>query len=219
MENDSATSTGHVSGKTKRRTLIRVLRVLAAALAVITIAFLIYFPGRQTPMACSLGTGIGAHRLQERVDALEEKAITGQEFTAEDRRFLEDLYTCFAKGGRLTIVLRQSSQLMRHYLSKSGTDLRLAPRIFVATRALDDVAIAQSHLVARKQPEITFGWRFHEVFPFDPKLAREGKLALAPIRLLRVIGRFAFFNPVVRIVIDYELERIEHRDAPRRDLI
>jgi hypothetical protein len=71
--------------------------------------------------------------LQEKVDRVEGKAANGETFTGSDKAFLRDIYTCFAKGGRLTVVLRQSGQLMGHYLSKSGEDLRLEPRIFLGS--------------------------------------------------------------------------------------
>ena len=68
----------------------------------VMLAILIVFPGRQTPMALTLATGIGVPGLQAKVDRLEEKAILGQDFTEDDKAFLRNLYTCFAKGGKLT---------------------------------------------------------------------------------------------------------------------
>ena len=41
--------------------------------------------------------------------------------------------------------------------------------ILVAASAFDHEAIAQTDLVPRKKPEITFGGHFHEVFLFDPQ--------------------------------------------------
>jgi hypothetical protein len=108
-------------------------------LAVLVAAFLIIFPGRQTPIAFSLATGIGISGLQNRVDQLEAKAIAGLPPTEDDKAFLGNLYACFGKGGQLTIVLRQAGQFMRHYLSKSGGNLRTAPRIFVNSRPVQEV--------------------------------------------------------------------------------
>ena len=120
--------------KRKRRRRRRVLAVLTVVVAVLAAALLIHFPGRQTPIALTLATGIGIPGLQARVDRLEDKAINGHEFTEDDKRFLRDLYTCFAKGGRLTIVLRQSGAMMQRYLSGTGEALFTAPRIFVNSR-------------------------------------------------------------------------------------
>jgi hypothetical protein len=117
--------------KPKRRKRRLFLKIAGIVLPALVVAFLVYFPGAQGPIALTLATGIGVSGLQERVDALEEKAINGEEFTEEETKFLRDLYTCFAKGGKLTIVLRQSGQLMDHYLGRSGEDLRIAPRIFI----------------------------------------------------------------------------------------
>lgn len=116
------------------RRLKRFTKILMWLSLFFLIAFLIYFPGSQTPIAFTLATGIGVDGLQSRVDQMEDKAIGGEEFTEEDKRFLENLYTCFAKGGRLTYVLRQTSQMMRRYLSCSGEDLQTSPRIFVNSR-------------------------------------------------------------------------------------
>jgi len=124
--------------KLNRKILRRVLAVIVVDVVVLAVPFLIYFPGRQTPIAFTLVTGIGVSGLQARVDRLEDKAIRGEEFTGPDKRFLQNLYTCFAKGARLTIKLRQSSQLMRHYLAGSGNDLRVAPRIFVKSRPVQE---------------------------------------------------------------------------------
>ncbi len=118
----------------ENKKLRRGLTILARIAAVLAVALLIYFPGRQTPIAGALATGIGISRMQARVDQLEAKAINKQPFTDDDKRFLRNLYVCFAKGGRLTIVLRQSSQMMRRYLSATGEDLETSPRIFVNSR-------------------------------------------------------------------------------------
>jgi hypothetical protein len=67
-----------------------------------------------------------------------KKAIAGFPPTEEDKRFLRNLYSCFGKGGQLTIVLRQSGQLMQHYLSGSGDGLRTSPRIFLNSRPVQE---------------------------------------------------------------------------------
>ena len=122
----------------KRRKLRLVAKILMGALAALVAAFLIIFPGRQTPIAFSLATGIGISGLQNRVDDLEAKAIGGIPLTEEDKTFLGNLYACFGKGGQVTIVFRQSGQFMRHYLSKNGDDLRTSPRIFLNSRPVQE---------------------------------------------------------------------------------
>jgi hypothetical protein len=119
--------------KRKRKALRRYAVVAAGLFFIAIVAFLIYFPGRQSLLAATLASGLGIGDLQARVDALEEKAIRGEQFTEADRAFLRDLYTCFAKGARLTYVLRQSGQLMNHYLSRTGKPLRIEPRIFLGS--------------------------------------------------------------------------------------
>jgi len=114
------------------------LRIVCGIVVLLVVTFLLYFPGRQTPIAFTLATGIGVSGLQERVDQLTEKAIKKEEFRPEDKQFLLNLYSCFAKGARLTVVLRQSSQMMRRYLSKSGEDLNTSSRIFVNSRPVQE---------------------------------------------------------------------------------
>jgi len=122
--------------KTERRWTAprRCATFAAGLLAIMVVAFLAYFPGRQSLLALTLASGIGLGDLQARVDALEQKAIDGQPFTETDKAFLRDLYTCFAKGARLTYVLRQSGQLMDRYLSRTGAPLQIAPRILLGSR-------------------------------------------------------------------------------------
>jgi hypothetical protein len=115
----------------KQKNPRRLVKILLAIAGGLVVAFMIYFPGCQTPIAFTLATGIGVSSLQARVDLMEEKAINGKAFTDNDKTFLRNLYACFAKGGRLVVVLRQSSQMMRRYLGRSGEDLRTSPRVFV----------------------------------------------------------------------------------------
>ena len=70
--------------KTKLRKLRLAAIILAGIVAVLLAASLIIFPGRQTPIAFSLATGIGISGLQSRVDELEAKAIGGVALTEED---------------------------------------------------------------------------------------------------------------------------------------
>ena len=118
--------------------LKRCIKILLWFFVLVLIGFLIYFPGNQTPIAFTLATGIGVDKLQSQVDQMEEKAIRGEKFTQQDKQFLNNLYTCFAKGGRLTFVLRQTSQMMFRYLSCSGEDLQTSPRIFVNSLPVQD---------------------------------------------------------------------------------
>ncbi len=103
----------------------------AACLVLCLGVFLVYFPGRQGLLAFTLATGIGVTRLQAQVDQLEAKAIKGQELSLAERRFLRDLYTCFAKGGAL--VAPQSSRMMRRYLSRTGESLVVSPGLFTGS--------------------------------------------------------------------------------------
>lgn len=93
-------------------------------------ALALYFPGSQLPIALTLASGIQRETLQEKIDACEAKAIKGDAFTEQEISFLEDLYTCLYKGGRLTLVLPEVSKMMEHYLSKSAQPLMVDASIF-----------------------------------------------------------------------------------------
>lgn len=113
-----------------KRIVVTCLIVIALAVT----ALLIYFPGRQATMAFTLATGLGIQDLQARVDVLEDKALNDESFTDEDKAYLKDLYTCLAKGGRLTVVFGQTGQMMTRYLSMSGDALQTDPKIFLDSR-------------------------------------------------------------------------------------
>lgn len=117
--------------KSKTRKWRRRLKIFLVLLAVLTLCFLVIFPGRQRAIAFTLATGVGMEDLQNRIDEMEEKAIRRESFSEDDREFIRSLYTCFYKGGRLSVVIRQSGRMMEHYLNGSGEDLEVSPRIFV----------------------------------------------------------------------------------------
>ncbi len=94
-----------------------------------------------------------------------------------------------------------------------------AARVLVAAGALDDVTVAQAHLVAGEEAEVALRRVLREIFALDPQLARERQLAPAQLRLLRVVGRLAFLFLPPRVVLDDELHRIEHGDAAGRDFV
>lgn len=105
-------------------------RLVAGAALAVAAAALVLFPGRRLVFALAVGTGIGRDALQARVDAVEEKAVRGEPFSADDRAFLVDLYRTIATGGRVVVFARRSGRLLHHYLDGSGADLRLDPGIF-----------------------------------------------------------------------------------------
>jgi len=115
-----------------RRTSWRSRRWLLSAgvLLAITIALFVLFPGRRLGLAFTLATGIGTPSLQAEIDALETKAIRRSAFSVEEKAFLSDLYRTLATGARLTIIVRQTANLMDHYLDGSGAEYRLDPEIF-----------------------------------------------------------------------------------------
>src|SRR5678815_733053 len=87
--------------------------------------------------------------------------------------------------------------------------------VFCSTRAFDDETVAQPHLIAGKEPKVAFARRFHEVLALYPQFLRKRDRAFAPVRFLRMVRRMALLGLVGWIIVDYELDRIEHCDAAR----
>lgn len=166
----------------------RVLFIAAGGLIVLVIAFLVYFPGRQTPMAITLATGIGVSSLQAEVDALQAKAASGEHFSETDKRFLKNLYQCFAKGGRLTIVLRQSGTMMERYLSCSGETLQTQPRIFLGSRRVQQEMnqLRQKILTDQQAAKVQDSYTSPEFYMGDPDFFESfvglyyGKISVRP---------------------------------------
>jgi len=88
------------------------------------------FPGRRLELAFTLATGVGTPALQSHIDALEDKAIRGEPFRAEERELLSDFYRTLATGAKLSLLVAQTGHLMDHYLDGSGKDFELGPDIF-----------------------------------------------------------------------------------------
>src|ERR1700745_2907857 len=95
----------------------------------------------------------------------------------------------------------------------------IAVGILVAADALDDEAVTQPYEVAGKEAEKALGRNFIEIFALNPQFARERYRTLAPIGLLRMVGRFAQLFLIGGIVVDDQLQWVEHGDAARGGFI
>jgi len=94
------------------------------------------FPGQQLGMAWALGTGRGIEAVQARTDAIERQILRGKPVSAQDQRYLVDLYSAMATGGRHLPPIRQSGRLMQHYLAASGKPLEVDSRLFLGSRVV-----------------------------------------------------------------------------------
>jgi hypothetical protein len=108
----------------------RWVRWFAVGTLLVVGALLFLFPGRRFAYAFTLATGIGTARLQQRIDALENKAIRRAIFSDDERSFLVDFYATLATGGKVAVIARQTGKLLDHYLAGSGSDFELEPEIF-----------------------------------------------------------------------------------------
>ena len=101
---------------------------------------------QEASLAATLATGANIESVQRRVDELERKAIANAPFTADDKRFLRDLYAAMALGAKRSVVLRESGRMMERYLEATGADLELDPTIFSKNAKVR----AQMHQLAAK---------------------------------------------------------------------
>lgn len=76
--------------------------------------------------------------IQGKVDILEQKAIEKQEFTREEKEFLEDLYGSIVFGGRL-LGYKEAAAMLEHYLNASGKPLRIDEEIYLKTEKVKSV--------------------------------------------------------------------------------
>lgn len=109
------------------------MRWACVPLGLVAFAFFL-FPGRRLPIAFTIGTGIGRDALQARIDEVEATAIRGSPLPPDDRELLLAFYRSLATGGRLSVLVRQTGQLMDHYLDGSGAPFELEPAIFTENR-------------------------------------------------------------------------------------
>src|SRR5579864_5924401 len=86
----------------------------------------------------------------------------------------------------------------------------VAVLVLVRARAFDHIAIAQTHLVAREEAEIALRRRVGEVFTLDPQLARDRERTQAALRMMRMDRSGAFLAGALGVVVDDQLQRIEH---------
>jgi hypothetical protein len=151
------------------------------------------FPGNNTLIAFAIATGVGGDVLQERIDALEAKAIRKAPLTDVERIFLRDFYSTLATGGKLTLVAYQTGEMMHHYLSRSGVPLRLDPSIFtenakvqaqaakLRARASCDSAMTLSspvfYMPDRSKLDSVFGL-YHGQIHITPKHQSDGRCEL-----------------------------------------
>ncbi len=124
----------------KLKTMIGRKTLIGAALAAaLFVGFLlIYFPGRQAPLALTLSTGWNMPQLQARIDALEDQAIRGDALDPIDQRFLTRLYTTGRKIGALTRMAPQTSRLLKRWLDATGEELQVPGQLFRTSRRVQD---------------------------------------------------------------------------------
>jgi len=89
----------------------------------------------------------------------------------------------------------------------------LAVLVLVAAGAFDDVAVFEACLVAGEEAAEALFRHFLEVFAFDPQFAAEGHDARAQFGVQRVVGDGAVLELAVGIVVDDQLDRLQHGHA------
>jgi hypothetical protein len=102
--------------------------------------------------ACQLASG-DFKAIQDRVDALEQKAIKKEEFTADDKAFLSDLYSSLVFGGRV-LGHREAADMLARYLEATGEPLRIDQGVYLENRK---VQAAVAKLKARMAADLAAG--------------------------------------------------------------
>jgi hypothetical protein len=108
--------------------LLRVALALGVAVGALAVASDV--TAQEAALAFTLASGANIGPVQERVTALQNKAIARRPFSEEERAFLHDLYAAMAAGAKASGVLAQSGRMMDRYLDKSGDPLELDAAIF-----------------------------------------------------------------------------------------
>ncbi len=85
--------------------------------------------------------------------------------------------------------------------------------------ALDEVGVAQTHLVARAQAVVFLGGDLHEVLAFDVDHLREGNTARSGLGILGVVDRLELLLASLFVVVDDYLQRVEHGHAALGHLV
>ena len=68
----------------------------------------------------------------------------------------------------------------------------------------------QPHLIAREKPEIFLRRLLHEIFSLNVKLPSERDFPGAELLILQIICHVKIFHLVLRVIVDHQLDRVEH---------
>ena len=152
-----------------KKAIVTIGGLVTASALIAIVAFLVIFQESQRSIAFTLASGIGMTELQIKVDRIEKSVVEGRELTEAERAFLRDIYSCFAKGGKVSRVAIQSADMMTRYLSATGEDLQTDPRIFlrsspvqqemenIRTRIIDDLKNGRGVETAHRSAEFYMG--------------------------------------------------------------
>ena len=89
-------------------------------------------------------------------------------------------------------------------------------QIFFKSDTANEVAVSESHLPARGEPEELLRRLLHEILPLDEQVPGEGDLPGARIGIFRVIGTVEHLDLPLRIVVDHDAKRPENRQNTQR---
>ena len=89
----------------------------------------------------------------------------------------------------------------------------VAVGVLLDARALEEAGVAEAHFAVRREAEELLGRILHEVVALDEKLAREGNLARAGVRVLGVVDGVEPFDGVLGEVVDHDAHGVEDAHA------
>ena len=94
---------------------------------VLVCAVLLFEPFR---IAFTVGSGFGMPALQEKINSLKKKAISGG-LSADDKEYLSNFYRTLAVGASGLLILPESARLMHRYLDGSGEETSIDKSLFI----------------------------------------------------------------------------------------
>ena len=93
-------------------------------------------------------------------------------------------------------------------------DRHLSVRILFAAGAADKIRVHEPDLIAGEQAEIFLRRVLHEVLALNPEFPAERHLAAPELRVFLIVFHRQKLRSALRIIVDHQLHRIEHRHHP-----
>jgi hypothetical protein len=92
------------------------------------------------------GLSSGLKLLQDSVDWLTCQGKRNQNFDADSKEFLHDLFEAMSTGG-YALLQWQAAQLVNHYVNGGGKSLRIKPGVYFSSKIVKDTQSAMKKII------------------------------------------------------------------------